>query len=64
MTRAKDRLILSRARQRLWRGRLRALEPSPFLADIENELVKHQRREPCGASRKTGSSSCSDGSLA
>ena len=50
MTRAKDRLILSRARQRLWRGRVRALEPSPFLRDIENELMKHQpmegRRKP------------------
>jgi DNA helicase-2/ATP-dependent DNA helicase PcrA len=41
MTRAKDRLILSRARQRLWRGRLRTLEPSPFLRDIEAALVKH-----------------------
>jgi DNA helicase-2/ATP-dependent DNA helicase PcrA len=51
MTRAKDKLILSRARQRLWRGRLRNLEPSPFLRDIENELLKHQpmhlvRRKP------------------
>jgi DNA helicase-2/ATP-dependent DNA helicase PcrA len=42
MTRAKDRLILSRARQRHWRGRPHTLEPSPFLRDIENELVKHQ----------------------
>ena len=42
MTRAKDRLILSRARQRHWRGRTHMLEPSPFLRDIENELVKHQ----------------------
>jgi DNA helicase II / ATP-dependent DNA helicase PcrA len=51
MTRAKDRLILSRARQRHWRGRVQMLEPSPFLRDIENELVKHQpmdggRRKP------------------
>jgi uncharacterized protein (TIGR00375 family) len=46
MTRAKDRLILSRARQRLWRGRLRNLEPSPFLRDIEDELVKHQPMHP------------------
>ena len=44
-TRAKDRLILSRARQRFWRGRVRTLAPSPFLDDIENELVKHQRLE-------------------
>jgi len=42
MTRAKDRLILSHARQRHWRGRLRMFEPSPFLRDIENELVRHQ----------------------
>jgi ATP-dependent DNA helicase UvrD/PcrA len=46
MTRAKDRLILSRARQRFWRGRLQTFESSAFLSDIENELVKHQRREP------------------
>ena len=46
MTRAKDRLILSRARQRHWRGRLHRLEPSPFLRDIENELVKHQPMQP------------------
>jgi DNA helicase-2/ATP-dependent DNA helicase PcrA len=46
MTRAKDRLILSRARQRHWRGRLQMLEPSPFLRDIENELVKHQPMQP------------------
>ncbi|HYB55153.1 MAG TPA: UvrD-helicase domain-containing protein [Alphaproteobacteria bacterium] len=42
MTRAKDRLFLCRARERLWRGRRRALPASPFLADIESELVKVQ----------------------
>ncbi len=46
LTRAKDQLILSRALQRHWRGRMRALDPSPFLHDIEQELVKHQRLEP------------------
>jgi hypothetical protein len=46
MTRAKDKLILSRAEQRHWRGALRRLEPSPFLRDIETELTKHQRMEP------------------
>ncbi len=45
MTRAKDRLILSRALKRTWRGRLREQKPSPFLADIESELVKHQKAE-------------------
>lgn len=43
MTRAKDRLVLSRALQRRWRGRLRKLAASPYLADIEAELVRHQR---------------------
>jgi uncharacterized protein (TIGR00375 family) len=46
MTRAKDRLILSRAKQRLWRGKLRTLAPSPFLDDIETELLRHQQAEP------------------
>jgi uncharacterized protein (TIGR00375 family) len=46
MTRARDRLILSRAKQRLWRGKVRALAPSPFLADIEAELLRHQQAEP------------------
>jgi superfamily I DNA/RNA helicase len=45
MTRAKDRLILSRALSRHWRGRVRQLGPSPFLSRIEDELVKHQRSE-------------------
>src|SRR5262245_30544068 len=45
MTRAKDRLILSRALSRHWRGRVRQLTPSPFLSRIEDELVKHHRSE-------------------
>ncbi|HXQ67749.1 MAG TPA: UvrD-helicase domain-containing protein [Alphaproteobacteria bacterium] len=45
MTRAKDRLFLCRARERLWRGRRRALPASPFLADIESELVKVQHMQ-------------------
>src|SRR5262249_37512140 len=36
MTRAKDRLILSRTLER---------DPSPFLLDIEAELVRQQREE-------------------
>jgi uncharacterized protein (TIGR00375 family) len=46
MTRAKDRLILSRAKARLWRGKVRERAPSPFLGDIEAELVRHQQGEP------------------
>jgi DNA helicase II / ATP-dependent DNA helicase PcrA len=46
MTRAKDRLVLSRALKRQWHGRVREQKPSPFLADIEHELVKHQQAQP------------------
>jgi len=42
MTRAKDRLFLSRALQRTWRGQPRTLPPSQFLRDIAPELVLHQ----------------------
>ena len=52
MTRAKDRLILSRARQRHWRGRPHTLAPSPFLRDIENELVKYQPVQGARAKRE------------
>jgi ATP-dependent DNA helicase UvrD/PcrA len=45
MTRAEDQLFLSRAAERHWRGRLRKTDASPFLRDIEAELVKHQRTE-------------------
>ncbi len=49
MTRAKDRLFLTRALQRTWRGALRTLPPSRYLGDIAPELlVRHatpERRE-------------------
>ena len=43
MTRAEDHLILTRAQQRKWRGRVQPLPASPFLQDIESELLKVQR---------------------
>ncbi len=45
MTRAEDRLFLLRASQRRWRGRVQSLPVSPFLADIEGALLKHQRND-------------------
>jgi superfamily I DNA/RNA helicase len=45
MTRAKDRLYLTRSQSRLWRGRLRKPEPSPLLADIEAELTRQHRSQ-------------------
>ena len=39
VTRAKRRLILSSARARRWRGRLRESGPSPFLTELPQELL-------------------------
>ncbi len=46
MTRAGDRLLLSRARRRNWRGKLRELPPSPFLRDIPSGLLAEQAAAP------------------
>ncbi len=51
MTRAKNRLFLSYAKKRLWRGKVREMKPSPFLQQIQEELLergqrKSQRRKP------------------
>jgi superfamily I DNA/RNA helicase len=46
MTRAMDRLILTRAEERQWRGKRQAFPPSPFLTDIERELLRAQRTQP------------------
>ena len=43
VTRAKTRLYLTRARKRLWRGKVRELPPSPYLADIEERLLERHR---------------------
>lgn len=39
MTRARDRLLLTRAAERFWRGAVRALPPSPFLEEIASDLI-------------------------
>jgi len=51
MTRAKDRLYLTRAAERFWRGATRRLPPSPFLGEIPAALATDtaaggQRRRP------------------
>jgi superfamily I DNA/RNA helicase len=43
MTRAKDRLFLSRAIERTWRGQIRSLPPSPFLRDIPRDLIDEHK---------------------
>ena len=50
MTRAKDRLFLTRATRRFWRSAERALPASPFLGQIDADLmvsgIAGQRRRP------------------
>ena len=48
VTRARTRLYLCRARKRLWRGRVRELPPSPYLADIEERLLERRRSRTPG----------------
>lgn len=43
MTRAKERLVLTRATRRHWRGTRRALPPSPFLRAIGQDLIVEAR---------------------
>jgi len=40
MTRARERLFLSHAKKRLWRGQLRPQALSPFIAAIQQELLE------------------------
>lgn len=46
MTRARLRLILTHARRRRWRGTLRDSAPSPFLCDIQRELLALHEHRP------------------
>lgn len=44
VTRARERLILSNARRRLWRGKVRQQQPSSFLKDIREHLMERQQQ--------------------
>ncbi len=46
VTRAKTRLYLCRARKRRWRGKVREMPPSPYLADMEERLLEQSRSRP------------------
>jgi len=54
ITRARSRLYLSHAKRRRWRGKVREMNPSPFLQAIRDELLE---RERITARRKAKSSS-------
>ena len=43
VTRAMSKLYLCRAKKRRWRGQIRELPPSPYLADIERRLLEQHR---------------------
>ena len=43
VTRARAKLYLCRAKKRPWRGKMRELPPSPYLADIEERLLERRR---------------------
>ena len=53
LTRARERLILTRARQRTRRGRSVSLPPSPFLADLPPELCELEAAGPAPRRRGT-----------
>jgi superfamily I DNA/RNA helicase len=43
ITRAQTRLYLCHAQKRLWRGQVKPMTPSPYLADVEERLLAKQR---------------------
>ena len=43
VTRARSNLVLTRAKKRLWRGKVRERSPSPYLADVEERLLERRR---------------------
>ena len=43
VTRARTKLYLCRAKKRPWRGKVRELPPSPYLADVEERLLERRR---------------------
>jgi len=46
LTRARERLFLTHARRRHWRGEVRDRFPSPFLRDIHESLLASERDDP------------------
>lgn len=48
ITRAETQLYLCHAQKRLWRGQVKMMSPSPYLADMEDRLLAKQRSERSG----------------
>ena len=45
VTRAQTRLYLCRAQKRRWRGAVQSMSPSPYLADIEEQLLDRRQSQ-------------------
>ena len=52
ITRAKTKLYLCHAKKRRWRGTVQAMSPSPYLADIEEQLLERRRRQLSARGKK------------
>ena len=53
VTRAKTKLYLSHAQKRRWRGAVQAMSPSPYLVDIEEQLLDRRRSQAQARRKKT-----------
>ncbi len=54
VTRAKTKLYLCHARKRRWRGAVQSMSPSPYLADIEEQLLERRLSQTQARRKKTG----------
>lgn len=45
ITRAQRRLYVCHAQKRLWRGRVQEMTPSPYLSDMEEQLLERRKAE-------------------
>ena len=52
VTRAKTKLYLCHAQKRRWRGTVQAMSPSPYLADIEEQLLDRRRSQLSARGKK------------
>ena len=52
VTRAKTKLSLCHAKKRRWRGAVQAMSPSPYLADIEEQLLERRRSQLSARGKK------------
>ncbi len=52
ITRAKTKLYLCHAKKRRWRGTVQAMSPSPYLADIEEQLLDRRRSQLSARGKK------------